>query len=82
MSKVTLIQVIPLPPNKMLVDKSGDECECDIIAYFHSTYDEFYHEVPMAFGDLKEMEFDSRDGDEWDDFFHHMERDYEIVDRI
>lgn len=80
MNKVTLIQVIPMPANKMLVDKNGDECVCDIIAYFYSDYDYKLHEMPLAFGEL--VDYPSVDDvKDWDDWFTHHEDNYEIVDR-
>ena len=81
MEKVTLIQIIPLPENKMLVDKEGEECECDFIAYFHSTYDERFHEIPMAFGEMNVLNMDSRDSDIWAGYFEQIEKEYKIVDR-
>lgn len=69
-----------MPANKMLVDKNGDECVCDIVAYFYSDYDGRYHEIPLAFGDLSE--YDSvHHLEDWHEAFDHIEKNYTIVDR-
>ena len=80
MDKVTLIQVVPMPANKMLVDKYGCECECDIIAYFHSSYDNKLHELPLAFGELADYS-SVDDVENWNDQFTWCEENYRIVDR-
>jgi hypothetical protein len=80
MNKVTLIQVIPMPANRKLVDKEGNESICDIVAYFHSDDDNCIHEIPLAFGEVNM--FDPVDElESWTEWFVHFENDYRIVDR-
>lgn len=69
-----------MPANKKLVDKDGEECVCDIIAYFYSDYDLRYHEIPLSFGDLSEYNA-VNDLEDWHEAFDHIEKNYTVVDR-
>ena len=81
MDKVKLIQVIPLPPHKTVVDLDYDEeCQLDIVAYFYSEYDGKFHEVPMGFGEMNELS-STTFYEEWDTYFEDNSKRFVIIDK-